>query len=282
MSEEILSRFFAVPRESALQRQHSKEKLFFLMDPRAQPGLTAMLYGLGEPLQLQRLYDTTEFAALQDSSPLWFPAPWEGDLRLMAQMLCMEKYAGIAIVAHDEEAALSHARWLLKVNDGSGGQSLMAYHLPQMWAALALTVQGADVLGPWQRLYSPAPLNFTAGENSLIRWHAPEPESKPNDHYLSLAADTAPATRVLKWVYWLDKNHESFGQPHRERLPALISNLETLVAHQLHEGRYLSKLGELVNGPALTQRPEIMAILNAEDELFIKFQHLQQLAASAV
>ena len=123
--------------------------------------IMSRLYRVGEPVVCEGLFFRTEFVEIPDG-PLWLVAPRGSKLAAEAAKLCEEHFSGIAISTPAPEKALAHARWLLKANDGSGGQSLLSYHKPSLWAALAYTAEKTfdQLLGCWSAVYAPAPGNF--------------------------------------------------------------------------------------------------------------------------
>lgn len=280
---EGLSVFQAYPRHAVneLLLEHDGA-LMFIIDTQRQPDAMARLYQVGEDLSLHYLYAETELAALAQEGPIWFSAPRASGLARLGMQLCQERQAGIVLSAADEQAALAHARWLLRVHDHSGGECLIAFHLPAIWAALALTAADrAMLLGPWDSVFSPAPCELEPPE----LWLAWSVSGRANDlgsgqARFALAEATPAYIRTLRWAYWIDEEHKAFGSPSLKRLPELIVNLETLVEHRIYEGRHLLKLADLLESSPISERQEVMSILRGAEEAFIKVERLQALSVT--
>jgi hypothetical protein len=261
--------------------------LYFIIDQSRQPNALARLYGLGEELTPTLLLDDTEYTALAASGPLWFSAPLGSALALLGVQLCQERQAGIMLRADDDAQALAHARWLVKVNDGSGGQSLATYYLPSFWAALAMTVSEEArprLMGPWRSVYSPAASYLEPSSEQWLSWQWERLETEippPEQGYFPLPERVMPTYRTLRWVYWLDEVRPAFGSPTAAQLPQLLDNLELLVQQGIYEGRHLLPLAELIAGAALAEQANIMAILQSREEAFIKVEHLKALNAAS-
>lgn len=261
--------------------------LYFIIDQSRQPNALARLYGLGEELTPALLLDDTEYTALAASGPLWFGAPQGSALAQLGGQLCQERQAGIMLRADDSAQALAHARWMMKVNDGSGGQSLATYYLPSFWAALAMTVSEearSHLMGPWRSVYSPAPSYLVPTSEQWSSWQREPLEAVPppqEQGYFSLPERVMPTYHTLRWVYWLDEVKPAFGSPTAAQLPRLLDNLELLVQQGIYEGRHLLQLSELITGAALAEQANIMAILQSREEAFIKVEHLKALTAAS-
>lgn len=286
MHVKALSALLEAPRHGFvdLPRDSSELTLCFIIDPVRQPEAMSRLYRVGEPVvDAQSLFLKTAFAEIAADGPLWVTAPWGSRLAAEAAKLCEENFSGIALTTADPDKALAHARWLLRANDGSGGQSLLSYHKPSLWAALAYTAGGNShqLFGPWQHVYSPAPVHFGRNKGPWLSWRAvSEVEWLGDTSVFSLPPPAAKVQEHLGWVYWADEHHADYGEPSDEHLPNLVANLNVLVAHNIYEGRHLLKLGPITNGPLLETQPQAMAILQAREESFIKVQQLQQLTTS--
>lgn len=277
---EGLKEFQSFPCATTAEIVTSEEnRLLFILDAKRQPNAIVRLYQLGEDLNLGYLYADTELASVAQKGPIWFSAHRDSQLARLGMQLCHERHAGIIIAAEDERTALAHARGLIRVRDLSGGESLIAFHLPSVWAALALTLSSDEALfGPWRTVYSPAPqrLNPSDGWHS---WTSPGAASSPDSRKdrLSIASTTPAYMRTLRWVYWIDEELEAFRNPTVEQLPGLIANLETLVGHRVYEGRHLLKVVELIGGPLIDEQPQVMSILRTPEEAFLKIEKLQAL-----
>lgn len=260
------------------------QSLCFIIDQSRQPDALIRLYGLGHPLEQQQLFRGTQFEALADKGPIWVSAPETAELKTLAAELCQQRNAGICLLTSDVQQALEHARWLLKVNDGSGGQSLFSYYRPSVWAAVAIAAEHfpALLLGPWAQVFSPAPRHFGKSNGDWFAWHAearPPTDTEYETHF-TLPPDTAALQRRFGWLYWVDEEHEVFGFPDAAALPSLISNLELLTRHRIQQARHLRRLAELLAGPPLEHRADVMAILGSTQQAFQKTDQLKMLTGA--
>ncbi|PAW49054.1 hypothetical protein CKQ80_26980 [Pseudomonas moraviensis] len=286
MHVKALSALLEAPRYAfeGLPKESSDLSLCFIIDRIRQSEAMSRLYRVGEPVDTQGLFLNTDFAEIAADGPLWLVAPWGSRLAAEAASLCEENFAGIALTTADPAKALAHARWLLRANDGSGGQSLLSYHKPSLWAALAYTAgeSSHQLFGPWQHVYSPAPVHFGRNRGRWLSWRAlSELEWLGDVSAFNLPPAAPKVQEHLGWVYWADEQYAAYGEPTDEQLPNLVENLNVLVTHNIYEGRHLLKLGQITNGPLLETQPQAMAILQSREESFIKVQQLQQLANSA-
>ncbi|NYH12011.1 DUF4123 domain-containing protein [Pseudomonas moraviensis] len=286
MHVKALSALLAAPRHTfeQLPRENAGSTLCFIIDRARQPDTMSRLYRIGEPIDSQDLFLATDFAEMANDGPLWLIAPWGSRLAVEAAKLCEENYAGIALITDEPAKALAHARWLLRANDGSGGQSLLSYQKPSLWAALAYTADETShqLFGPWQHVYSPAPVHFGSNRGHWMSWRSVSELEWLGDVSAFNLPPAAPKVQEhLGWVYWVDEHYAIYGEPTDEELPNLVENLNVLVAHNIYEGRHLLKLGQITNGPLLETQPQAMTILQSREESFIKVQQLQQLSTSA-
>ena len=286
MHVKALSALLDAPRHAfdQLPRESAGPTLCFIIDRTRQPEATSRLYRLGEPINCQGLFLDTDFAEMAAEGPLWLTAPWGSRVAAEAAKLCEENFAGIALTTDAPAKALAHARWLLRANDGSGGQSLLSFHKPSLWAALAYTAgeNSHQLFGPWQHVYSPAPVHFGRNRGTWLSWRPVSELEWLGDVSAFNLPQAAPTVQEhLGWVYWADEQYAVYGEPTDEQLPNLVENLKVLVAHNIYEGRHLLKLGQITNGPLLETQPQAMTILQSREESFIKVQQLQQLATSA-
>jgi hypothetical protein len=282
MHVDLLDIFFETP-VAPFNTIPAGETLCFIIDQQIHRDALPQLYGVGEPIVVEPLYFGTEFAAI-DKGPLWLQARWGGELAACAAQLCEKQFAGIALRTADAAKALAHARWLLRVNDGSGGQSLLSYHKPSLWPALSLTsgATRASLLGPWQEVHSPAPRHFYDIPGSWLSW----PGNPNADHLSQPSAFTLPThiaqdQRRLDWLYWLDEYFAEYGSPDRAQLPEIVANLDLLVQSEIVEGTQLIKLATLTAGASFASQPQVMAILQTTDYAFIKVDQLLELSATA-
>ncbi|WP_311968431.1 DUF4123 domain-containing protein [Pseudomonas baltica] len=281
MHVDLLDRLLELPA-TAFSAIAAGETLCFIIDRQTHSDALSQLYGVGEPIEIEPLYFGTEFASMDDG-PLWLQARWGGELARCAARLCENQLGGIALRTAHPAKALAHARWLLRANDGSGGQSLLSYHKPSLWAALSLT-DGAtrdSLLGPWLSVYSPAPSHFFDTARSWLSW-----PGNPNAHCLSqhpaftLPARTAQDQQRLDWLYWLDEYFAEYGSPERARLPGIIVNLDLLVQGEIFQSDHLLKLATLTAEAPFAAQPQAMAILQTTDYDFIKVDRLLEMAGT--
>ena len=277
-----LSEFIAVLDRAttgvAVEAGHPEQSLFFILDQQAVQDIQAQIFAADETVEPIQLYQGPDFEHLAESGPLWFSAPPGGALQHLGETLCQEQAAGIAVIAADGQAALAHARGLLQVNDGSGGQSLITYYRPDVWPALALTAS-EGLFGPWHGVHSPAPRHIGAKPGQWLEWHADGAASSSSiSARYSLTPSTQPTCRTLRWLYWVDGYYQAFNSPAPAQLPALLDNLELLVEHGINEGRWLVKLADLSSRGPLSEREAVMAVLRGKTEPFIKVEQLQALA----
>lgn len=273
------------PRISLDEVGSPGQSLCFIIDQSRHPEALIRLYGLGHPLEQQNLFLGTEFEALADKGPIWVSAPETPELKALAVELCQQRSAGICLLTEDVQQALKHARWLLKANDGTGGQSLLSYYRASVWAALA-TATGqlpSQLMGPWKSVFSPPPKHFGKAKGDWIAWHA---KARPltdtaSDARFTLSSNTALLQRTFGWLYWIDGEHEAFGSPDTSKLSQMIDNLELLTRHRIHQARHLRALANLVAGPDLEQREGVMEILTSSQQAFQKTDQLKALTAAA-
>lgn len=274
---EGLSEFLKLPRRELPMGGNG---LHFIIDPARQPEALVQLYNCGQPIEVEYLLHATEFAHLAESGPIWVSAGRSHQLTQLCARLCHERQAGIAIRAQNAQLALAHARSLLKINDGSGGQSLATYYQPELWAALAMTALAQGTLfGPWSAVASPSLVHLQNGPGRWLDWQPPAGSSSTANP-LALADNSENAYGTLRWLYWIDQEHRAFHSPAQAELPALIGNLNTLGEHGITDERHLLRLTELSRGPTLDSRPAVMAILQDRAKAFLKTERLQELGAS--
>lgn len=283
MHVKALSALLEEPRYNFSDLPAANPSLCFIIDQGLQPQAMSRLYRVGEPVVCEGLFFRTEFVEIPDG-PLWLVAPRGSKLAAEAAKLCEEHFSGIAISTPDPEKALAHARWLLKANDGSGGQSLLSYHKPSLWTALAYTAEKTfdQLLGCWSAVYAPAPGNFGQQRGPWLAWVANAESTWSGDQAaFNLPMAAAQVQARLGWVYWVDEEYEAFGEPGEDRLNDIADNLDLLLNNNIYDGDHLLKLGHAVNGPLFETQPEIMAILQSKDESFIKVDRLLESAAVA-
>ena len=283
MHVKALSALLAEPRYNFSDLPAASESLCFIIDRGLQPEALVRLYRTGEPVVSQGLFFSTDFAAMPDG-PLWLVAPKGSKVAAEAAKLCKERFSGIAISTPDPAKALAHARWLLKANDGSGGQSLLSFHKPSLWAALTYTADKTfdQLMGCWSAVYCPAPKHFGEHRGPWLAWVANEKSTWPGARAaFNLPEAAAQVQARLGWLYWVDEEYASFDEPGDDRLNDIADNLDLLLQCNIYDGDHLLKLGHVVNGPLFETQPGIMAILQSKDESFIKVDRLLESAAVA-
>ena len=254
--------------------------LCFIIDQTRQPDALARLYGLGHPLEPTNLFIGTEFEALAEQGPIWVGGASTPELKALAADLCIERNAGLCLVTSDVQQALTHARWLLKANDGTGGQSILSYCRAELWAALASTAEtiSSQLMGPWSAILSPAPKHVSATSKRWIAWRAgTDSPSIPPSTRFNLPPECFVAQRTFAWVYWVDEHFQHFGRPQGESLQRIVANLTFLSAHRISQGRHLLKLNQLICGSLLQARPDVVGVLESEGAAFLKVQRLADL-----
>tara|TARA_R110000751_G_scaffold187292_1_gene293588 strand:+ start:214 stop:1122 length:909 start_codon:yes stop_codon:yes gene_type:complete len=261
------------------------ETLCFIIDQVRQPDALARLYGLGQPLEPISLYMGTEFEALAQQGAIWVGGATTPELKALAADLCIERNAGICLLTNDIQQALAHARWLLKANDGTGGQSLLSYYRAELWAALASTakVNKAQLMGPWSAVLSPAPRYVGSGQEGWMEWRSEmDKPSVPAAAPFNLPAECSAAQRLFAWVYWVDEHFHQFGKPQDENLREIVANLALLSEHRITQGRHLFKLSQLICGSLLQTRADVLGVLKLNCAAFLKVQQLEKLPVVAV
>ncbi|MBV7515880.1 DUF4123 domain-containing protein [Pseudomonas sp. PDM25] len=257
----------------------SSQGVYFILDQMLYPNLLSELSA--QPVAtFDYLLEGTDFTSLAGTGPIWLTAQWGSALANWCLELCQYRHAGIVITATDGERALNHARWLLKVNDGSGGQSWVTYYQPALWAAMAGTTAPQampSLLGPWSAVYASSPNYISGLAPGWMNWQTDIPSTMPAANYFTLSPHTEPAYLTLRWVYWIDEQHIALHEPDVERLPLLIDNLNLLRQHQIYESAHLLNLADVLVSESLATQPAAMTILLSADETLCKVKQLQAL-----
>lgn len=287
MSSLTLETFFAQPRVAthSVIAPRSDQAICFIIDQARQPNALERLYGLGQPLEQDNLYRGTEFAPLASQGPIWVTAPETSELSVLAAQLCLERNAGICLRTRNPEKAKLHAKWLLKVNDGSGGQSLISYYRPSLWAALALTAGSSmkQLIGPWLSVFSPAPKHLGTGPSEWVSW-SEEHRVSNEEHqaYFTLPGDCPSAQQALGWAYWIDEHYGSFGELTEHKLHVIVKNFAFLADHGIGQGRHLLRLGNLVSNAHMDTQPEVAKILATTEAAHVKVRKLERLSTDSM
>ncbi|AIL61361.1 DUF4123 domain-containing protein [Pseudomonas alkylphenolica] len=274
--QEGLIDFINLPRQSLAA---TSQPLHFILDQALYPDLLKEL-SAHQGYAFDYLLIGTDFASRASSGPIWLSAQSGSAIAEWCMNLCQHRHAGIAIVATNSELALKHARWLLKVNDGSGGQSWVTYYQPALCAALLGTTQASSMsqlLGPWSAVYAPSPRHIQGLLPGWLRWQTNHPVQVPTTPLFNLPPCTEPTYVTLRWVYWLDQQYAAFHQPDVGQLSPLIDNLNLVLEHQIYESAHLLQLAELMVRTDLATQPAVMTILRGADQAFSKVEQLQAL-----
>ncbi|QXH49191.1 DUF4123 domain-containing protein [Pseudomonas fakonensis] len=280
MSESILNALFATP-SCTLDALEPAPALTFIIDQGIEPDALASLYQLGEPFEPTLLLKDSEFAGLALQGPFSFSAAPGSVLAENAAALCLARRCGMVLAAPCPEQAVAHMRTLLKVNDGSGGQSLLSLGNPHLWAALMLTAgpNAPRLFGPLGQILTPVPAHLEVAEQPWYLWPAPPQQQVDGPQWpYDLPPGLRPTARTLRLLYWLDGEHVIFGSPKGGEVPTAVANLETLIEHGISEGRDLKQLPGHVNGSLLADNAQAMAILRSDAKPSAKSEQLAGLA----
>ncbi|OQR27468.1 hypothetical protein BWR15_30570 [Pseudomonas sp. T] len=245
----------------------------FVFDQAASPDLMGTLRAVshGMPYKALPLLAGTGHMDRAREGPLWCEVQARSGQSRLSLYRAVQDTSGLVIETDDPLAAQLHARDLIYQHDGAG-LWFSDYYNPREWGALALTAT-RGLFGPWRTVYSPATKHIGNPSGPWLRWTAPM-QGDPLAAPYKRAADTYAVSRTLRWVYWLDKHFHAFGEPTTAQLPALISNLEFLVSHDIDEGRWLLKLAGLCRGGPLNERSDVRAILEEADAPFNHYLRL--------
>lgn len=245
----------------------------FVFDQTASPDLMGTLLAVsrGLPYQALPLLVGTGHMDRALEGPLWCEVQAHSGLSRLALYRAVQDASGLVIETDDPRAAQQHARDLIYQHDGAGPW-FSSYYNPREWGALALTAT-PGLFGPWRTVYSPAPKHIGNPRGPWLRWDAPA-QGDPLTPPYRRAADTYAVFRTLRWVYWLDKHFQAFGEPTSAQLPVLIDNLQLLASHGITEGFLLLELAALCQRGPLTGQPKVMAILQSQDIPFNQYERL--------
>lgn len=281
MHELTIDSFLNRPRSEIQQLGAGQDgALCFIIDQVRQPDALARLYGLGQSFEPINLFSGTEFEALAEQGPIWVGGARTPELKALSADLCIERNAGLCLVTSDVQQALTHARWLLKANDGTGGQSILSYYRAELWAALASTAEMASshLMGPWSAILSPAPKHVGATSKRWIAWSSASKSQMASEFpHFNLPRGCSAAQRLFAWVYWVDEHYQYFGKPQGESLQQIVTNLMFLADNRITQGRHLLKLSPLIRSSLIQARPEVMEVLVSNDSAFLKVQKLNSL-----
>lgn len=273
---EWLSQFLVQPGASA-PWANGNHPLYCIIDRVRQPKALEQLYQQDGVAGLERLFQDTPFAALNDIGPLWLPITRGTALASKAIELCRVERSGILITCETPaKGALVHARRLLRMNSKSHGDSLARFYDPAFWSALALTTDAQKLHGPWLSVYTP-PAN---PDDSLWRaWHRPENlgDTPSEESYpLCLESNTLAASKEIRCWYWLRARHpESANELRDEQLPLLLDNINLLVSHGIEEGRHLERMLLRMSLCSLRGNVGLMKVLNSDRPAFEKIPELE-------
>lgn len=248
-----------------------QQPLCFVIDRVRQPEALAKLYRLAEPPAIGLLFHQTEFTSLLDHSPIWVATHAGSEAARLAAALCIERRSGIALSGADGEAALRHARHLLKALDTENGHSLVRYYDPAFWSAWALTWPVAALYGPWSRVYTPP---ACAERGDWRTWASPADEPAVAPSTPRVAQATLDAFTAIRWWYWLDSRPERPAMADTA-MPVVIDNLQLLAESGIEEGRHLQRLLPRLGDAPWRGREDILALLRSDLPAYEKVKTLE-------
>lgn len=245
----------------------------FVFDLAASPDLMGVLRAVSNelPYKALPLLLGTRHMGKALEGPLWCEVQAHSGQWRVALYRAVQDTSGLIVETTDPRAAQLHARDLFYQHDGAG-QWFSNYYNPREWGALALTAS-PGLYGPWRTVYSPAPKHIGNPRGPWLRWEPPA-QGDPLTPPYRRAADTYPVFRTLRWVYWLDKHFQTFGEPTAQRVPGLIDNLQLLADYGITEGFQLLDLATLCQRGPLSEQQQVMVILQGPDIPFNKYERL--------
>ena len=274
---EWLSHFLEQPVATTPSGNSGNRTLYGIIDSVRQPRALEKLYQQSGLNGVEKLFQDTPFAEMNDVSPIWLQLTPGSTAAAQAIELCRDNRAGILLTSREKpETALLHARRLLRMNDPSHGDSLARYYDPAFWSALALTVPARALFGPWASVYTPP---AHSDDQQWRVWEQTEKVDASNDEQkypLHLKSDTLIAFDEIRWWYWIRlRNAESAASLSDSQLSGVSDNLQLLVDHGIEEGRHLEHLLPNLNQGPLQARTDIMNVLSSDMPAFEKVQRLE-------
>ncbi|MBV4469731.1 MULTISPECIES: DUF4123 domain-containing protein [Pseudomonas] len=251
--------------------------LYGIIDSVRQPRALEKLYQQSGLTGVEKLFQDTPFAEMNDVSPIWIQLIAGSPAAAQALELCRDNRAGILLTSCEKpETALLHARRLLRMNDPAHGDSLARYYDPAFWSALALTVPARPLFGPWDIVYTPP---AHSDDQQWRVWEQREKVDASNGEQkypLQLKINTLIAFDEIRWWYWIRlRNAESAVGLSDSQLSGVADNLQLLVDHGIAEGRHLERLLPNLNQGPLQARTDVMNLLSSDMPAFEKVQRME-------
>ncbi|WP_339451363.1 DUF4123 domain-containing protein [Pseudomonas sp. EA_5y_Pfl2_R50] len=274
---EWLSHFLEQPVATTPSGTSGNRTLYGIIDSVRQPRALEKLYQQSGLNGVEKLFQDTPFAEMNDVSPIWLQLTPGSPSAAQAIELCRDNRAGILLNSREKpETALLHARRLLRMNDPSHGDSLARYYDPAFWSALALTLPARPLFGPWDSVYTPP---AHSDDQHWRVWEQTEKVDASNGEQkypLHLTSDTLIAFDEIRWWYWIRlRNAESAVGLSDSQLSGVADNLQLLVDHGIEEGRHLERLLPNLNQGPLQARTDVMNVLSSDMPAFEKVQRLE-------
>ncbi|NUU38762.1 DUF4123 domain-containing protein [Pseudomonas sp. C2B4] len=272
-----LSLFLEQPVAVAPWNSGRSRSLYCIIDSVRQPRALEQLYQQSDLSEVERLFQGTPFAEMNDVSPLWLQLKSGSATEAKAIKLCRDNRAGILLTSGENpQSALSHGRRLLRMNAKTHGDSLARFYDPAFWSALALTTPTQNLYGPWESVYTPP---AHADDQYWRIWERPQEVIAPaseDSQPLQLQDNTLAAFDEVRWWYWVRaRQAEATNDWPNEELPVVFANLQLLVDHGIEEGRHLERLLPYLKRRLLQERADIMGVLSSDVPAFEKVQRLE-------
>lgn len=274
---EWLSHFLEKPVAATPLGTTGNRTLYGIIDSVRQPRALEKLYQQSGLKGVEKLFQYTPFAEMNDVSPIWLQLIAGSPAAAQVLELCRDNRAGILLTSCEKpETALLHARRLLRMNDPAHGDSLARYYDPAFWSALALTVPARPLFGPWDIVYTPP---AHSDDQQWRVWEQREKVDASNGEQkypLQLKINTLIAFDEIRWWYWIRlRNAESAAGLTDSQLSSVADNLRLLVDHGIEEGRHLERLLPNLNQGPLQARTDVMNLLSSDMPAFEKVQRLE-------
>lgn len=272
-----LNEFLKRPVTAEPWSHTGQREVYCLIDNVRQPRVLEQLYQLTGVSQIERVFQGTAFAELNEASPLWLHLGVQSPALSEVARLCQARRSGVLLTSSTEPPkALQHARRLLQMHSPTHGAALARFYDPAFWSALALTISSSVLFGPWDSVYTPP---AHPADPMWRVWERGEVVSKASyevGYPLRLPASTLPAADEIRWWYWVRAYQaETAGGLADEQLPRVLANLRLLVEHGIDEGRHLSPLLPHLSQRLLKESPHLMEVLRSELPAFEKIQRLE-------
>lgn len=272
-----LSQFLELPVAAAPSSSGGSRSLYCIIDSVRQPRALEQLYQQSDLNGVEKLFQDTPFAEMNDVSPLWLQLKPGSTAATKAIELCRENRSGMLLTSSDTpENSLLHARRLLRMNSQSYGDSLARFYDPAFWSALAMTAPAQALYGPWESVHTPP---AHVDDQNWRTWERPHDANGAKDEFrypLQLHDDTLAAFDEIRWWYWIrSREAESANGLPDSELPVVSENLQLLVDHGIDEGRHLERLLPQLRQNLLQERTDAMNVLSSEMPAFEKVQRLE-------